>query len=79
MAGSGAGITTFTENGILDGVDGQYLVLFGISDTHQIRINNGQISYYRMIIQALLFVVKADMNLFLMQQLAVGDIPEPTC
>ena len=31
-----------------------------------------------MIIQALLFVVKADMNLFLMQQLAVGDIPEPT-
>jgi hypothetical protein len=43
VAGSGAGITIFPagDDAILDGVDGQYLILFGISDTHQIRISNG--------------------------------------
>jgi hypothetical protein len=43
VAGSGAGITIFPpgDDAILDGVDGQYLILFGVSDTHQIRISNG--------------------------------------
>jgi hypothetical protein len=41
VAGSDPGITTFTENGILDGIDGQYLILYALSDTNQIRIMNG--------------------------------------
>jgi hypothetical protein len=43
VAGSGAGITIFPpgDDAILDGADGQYLILFGISDTNQIRISNG--------------------------------------
>ena len=43
VAGSTADITIFPpgDDAILDGVDGQYLILFGTSDTHQIRISNG--------------------------------------